>query len=502
MLSSKNILSPSNGRPITVPSQDMILGLHYITKVRCNVKGEGIVFSSVQEVITAFQCEKIALHARIKVRLASGDIVDTTTGRVVFFEALPKGSELSWINKILQKKDLGKLIEKIYYQFGAEETVICLDKIKKLGFYYSTVSGLSFGMADLVSPDNREKLIGVAEKEVKRVEKLYRDGIITNGERLNKVVGTWFNATSEIANSMLDTFKALDKAAYENKDNAMVPFNPIYIFFDSGARGTTAQIKQLVGMRGLMSTPSGEVMETPVKSNFKDGLSVFEYFISTHGARKGQADTALKTANSGYLTRRLVDVAQDVVVTINDCQTIGYIEIKDLKEAGDVIYPLHLRVYGRVVAEDVKDMVTGEVFVKQGQVVTRQMVLSLEKAALSRILVRSVLTCQAKRGVCVQCCGYDLSKGEMVDVGVTVGTIAAQSIGEPGTQLTMRTFHIGGTASGGSAQTSFISKHEGTIKLNDVRTVKNRDGEDIVVSRKAILLIVSDDGRELQEHSL
>jgi DNA-directed RNA polymerase subunit beta' len=502
MLSSKNILSASNGRPITVPSQDMILGLHYITKVRCNLKGEGTVFSSIKEVITAFQCEKIALHARIKVRLASGDIIDTTTGRVIFFEALPEGSKFEWINKILQKKDLGKLIETIYYQFGPEETVICLDKIKKLGFYYSTVSGLSFGMADLVSPDNREKLIGVAEKEVKRVEKLYRDGIITNGERLNKVVGTWFHATSEIANSMLNTFKALDKAAYENKDNAMVPFNPIYIFFDSGARGTTAQIKQLVGMRGLMSTPSGEVMETPVKSNFKDGLSVFEYFISTHGARKGQADTALKTANSGYLTRRLVDVAQDVVVTVQDCQTLGYIEIKDLTEAGDIIYPLHLRVYGRVVAEDVKDMVTGEVLVKQGEVVTRQMVPTLEKAALSRILVRSVLTCQAKRGVCIQCCGYDLSKGEMVDVGVTVGIIAAQSIGEPGTQLTMRTFHIGGTASGGSTQTSFISKHEGTIKLRDVRTVKNRDGEDVVISRKAVLLIISDDGRELQEHSL
>lgn len=502
MLSSRNILSASNGRPITVPSQDMILGLHYITKVRCNLKGEGIVFSSVKEVITAFQCKKIALHAKIKVRLASGEIVDTTTGRVVFFEALPEGSSFEWINKILQKKNLGQLIETIYYQFGPEKTVVCLDKIKKLGFYYSTVSGLSFGITDLISPDNREALITVAEKEVKRFEKLYQNGIITNGERLNKVVGTWFHATSEISNSMLDEFKKRDKAAYENKNNEMVPFNPIYIFFDSGARGTTAQIKQLVGMRGLMSTPSGEIMETPVKSNFKDGLSVFEYFISTHGARKGQADTALKTANSGYLTRRLVDVAQDVVVTVEDCKTIGYIEIKDLKEAGDVIYPLHKRVYGRVVAADVKDMVTGEVLVKQGEAVSREMVLVLEKAALSRILVRSVLTCQAKRGVCVQCSGYDLSRGALVDVGVTVGIIAAQSIGEPGTQLTMRTFHIGGTASGGTAQTSFVAKHEGTIKLKDVETVKDRDGKNVILSRKAILLIMSDDGRELQEHSL
>jgi DNA-directed RNA polymerase subunit beta' len=502
ILSSKNILSASNGRPTTVPSQDMILGLHYMTKVRCNVKGEGITFSSVKEVITAFQCEQISLHARIKVRLATGTITDTTVGRVILFEALPEGSDFGWVNKILQKKDLGKLIETIYYTFGPEKTVICLDKIKKLGFFYSTVSGISLSITDLLSPPGKDAAIAKAEKEVARIEKLYRDGVITNGERHNKVIRTWFRTTADISNEMSKLFKASDQESYENKSGEQKPFNPVYMFLDSGARGTNDQIKQLVGMRGLMSKPNGDVMETPVKTNFKDGLSVFEYFISTHGARKGQADTALKTANSGYLTRRLVDVAQDVVVTIQDCKTLGYISVKDLKEGGETICPLASRVYGRFVAADVKDFVTGNIIVKQGEVITREMVSVLGDAAVSEIFVRSVLTCQAKRGVCVKCYGYDLSKGEIVDVGVTVGIIAAQSIGEPGTQLTMRTFHIGGTASGSVAQPIFTSRHIGTVKLKDVRTVKNRDGIEIVLGRKGQLLIVSEDGRELQEHTI
>ncbi len=500
ILSSKNVLSASNGRPITVPSQDMILGLHYLTKVRWNSKGEGIVFASIQEVISAFQCGSVTLHARVKVRLATGVIVDTTVGRVILYEGLPEGSEFGWVNKILQKKDLGKLIETIYYQFGAEKTVICLDKIKKLGFYYSTVSGISLSIANLVSPEGKDLIIQDAEKEVARIEKLYRDGVITNGERYNKVISTWHRATADISASMIREFKAQDVRAFENKDGKLEPFNPVFIFLDSGARGTNDQIKQLVGMRGLMSKPSGDLMETPVKTNFKDGLSVYEYFISTHGARKGQADTALKTANSGYLTRRLVDVSQDVVATINDCKTMGYISIRDLKEAGDTIYALHSRVYGRVVAADITDVVTGEILVKQGDVVTREAMEKISNAAVSEVLVRSVMTCQAKRGTCVQCYGYDLSKGEMVDAGVTVGIIAAQSIGEPGTQLTMRTFHIGGIAIGGATASSFVAKHEGTIQLHSIRTVKNREGVDVVFSRKGKLLILSLDGREVQEH--
>lgn len=502
ILSSKNILSPSNGRPVTVPSQDMILGLHYMTKVRCNAKGQGIVFASVKEVVSAFQCGKVALHAKVKVRLGLQAITDTTVGRVILFEALPEGSDFGWVNKILQKKDLGKLIETIYYTFGAEKTVICLDKIKKLGFYYSTVSGISFGIGDLISPENKDTVIKKAEKEVARIEKLYRDGVITNGERYNKVIRTWHHATAEISAAMGKQFKAQDQLCFENVSSENKPFNPVFLFLDSGARGTNDQIKQLVGMRGLMSKPNGDIMETPVKTNFRDGLSVFEYFISTHGARKGQADTALKTANSGYLTRRLVDVAQDVVVSVYDCKTLGYITVKDLKEGGETIHPVSARIYGRFVAQDVKDPVTGELFVKQGDVVTREIMEQISESAVSKVLVRSVLTCQAKRGICVKCYGYDLSKGEIVDVGVTAGIIAAQSIGEPGTQLTMRTFHIGGTASTTVAQSSFTARHEGKILLKHVRTLKNSDGIDIVFGRKGQLVIASQDGREVQEHSI
>ena len=502
ILSSQNILSSSNGRPVTVPSQDMILGLHYMTKVRNNTKGEGITFASMDEVVTAFECERVALHARIKVRLDDGSVIDSTVGRVVLYKALPLGSDFDWVNKILKKRDLGQLIEKIYYTFGSDATVTCLDKIKKLGFYYSTMSGISLSIGDLISPENKDELIQKAEKEVTRIEKLYREGIITNGERYNKIISTWTHATAHIAKSMLKVFEEQDVRAYENKDKACNPFNPVFIFLDSGARGTNDQIKQLVGMRGLMARPSGDLMETPVKTNFKDGLSVYEYFISTHGARKGQADTALKTANSGYLTRRLVDVAQDVVITMNDCKTLGALSIKDLKEGGDVIYPIHSRAYGRFVAADVKDLITGEILVKQGEVVTRELAQKISESAVSDIVVRSVLTCQAKRGVCVKCYGYDLSKGKTVDIGVTVGIIAAQSIGEPGTQLTMRTFHIGGIAIGGISQSGFVAKHAGAIKLRDVKTIKNRDNIDVVLSRKGKLFITTKDGREVQEHDL
>ncbi len=498
ILSTHNILSPSNGNPVTVPSQDMILGLHYMTKVRCNIQGEGITFSNINEVITAFQCGTAALHARIKVRLESGVIVATTVGRVILYEALPVGSDFDWVNKVLQKNDLKKMIEVIYYKFGAAETIISLDKIKKLGFFYSTQSGASCGMMDLVNPPAKEAIIRTAEKEVVKTEKLYRDGVITNGERKNKVISTWFHATSEIANEMLKGFESQDKEAYLNEKSDNVSFNSVYMFLASGAKGSKEQIKQLVGMRGLMSTPSGDIIETPVKTNFTQGLSVFEYFISTHGARKGQADTALRTANSGYLTRRLVDVAHDLVITVVDCKTLGYIMVSDLKEAGDIVSPLSIRSYGRVVATDVRDMVTGEILVKQGEVISRQLMDKISKSAVSEIAIRSVLVCQAKRGICQKCYGYDLSRGAIADIGVPVGIIAAQSIGEPGTQLTMRTFHIGGTASGEATQSFFEAKAEGTIELRGVRTITNKNGLEVVFSRKGEVIIRSDDGRELQ----
>lgn len=502
VLSTNNILSPANGRPVTVPSQDMVLGLYYMTKAREKSLGEGITFANLDEVITALQCGQVVLHAQINVRLPQGEIVQTTVGRVVLYQGLPKGADFHWVNKVMKKNDLVKLLEKVYYRAGREETVECLDRIKKLGFYHSTVGGISFSLRDLIIPPKKDAIIKRAEKEVENVEKLYMDGVITNGERYNKVLSIWYNATADVATDMSKELEQQDQKAFANEDGKFSPFNPIFMMLDSGSRGSKDQIKQLVGMRGMMSRPTGEIMETPVKTNFKDGLSVFEYFISTHGARKGQSDTALKTANSGYLTRRLVDVAQDVVLTIDDCKSLGFVEIEDLKESGDIIYPLATRVFGRVLASDVKDPVSGELLFKQGQVIGRDEVAKLADSAVSKLMVRSVLTCQAKRGICVACYGYDLSKGELGDAGSTVGIIAAQSIGEPGTQLTMKTFHIGGTASGFAEQSSFSAKQNGTIELRGARIVKNRQGQLVIISRKTKLLIVTKDGRELQRYDV
>ena len=501
ILSTNNILSPANGRPVTVPSQDMVLGLHFMTKGRMGAKGEGIIFACTKELIQAFQTGQVALQAQIKLRLDK-TIFDTTVGRVLLFDALPEETPFNWVNKIMKSSDLGKLIEKIYYHFGDKKTVEALDKIKKLGFHNATISGISLSMEDLLIPRKKDKIISIADEEVIKVEQMYMDGIITNGERYNKIISIWGHATADVAAQMLHDLEEQDEISYTNKDKAFKPFNPVFMMLVSGARGSKDQIKQLVGMRGMMAKPTGEIMETPVRTNFKDGLSVFEYFISTHGARKGQADTALKTANSGYLTRRLVDVAQDVVITMHDCKTLGYIVLDALKESGDVIYPLARRVFGRVLAADVKDPVTGKLLFKQGQIIGRDDLATIEDSAVSKISVRSVLTCLAKRGICVLCYGYDLSKGELVYIGTTVGTIAAQSIGEPGTQLTMRTFHIGGTASGLAAQPYFVAKHDGIIELRNVRTVKNRAGQNIVLSRKARLLITTKDGRELQKHTI
>ena len=501
VLATKNVISPANGRPITVPTKDMVLGLHYITKIRKNSKGEGIVFSSLEEVLSAFHHDVVSMQAQIKVRL-NGKIVETSVGRIILFDALPEGSKIHWVNKVMKKSDLAKLVELVYYKFGQAVTVKCLDRIKKLGFYYSTIGGISFSMTDLLVPPQKDDIVYSAEKKVKKIEQLYMDGVITNGERYNKVIGTWAYATSDVASAMLKDLEEQDNEAFINEDKAFKPFNPIFMMLDSGARGTKDQMKQLVGMRGMMAKPTGEIMETPVKTNFKDGLEVFEYFISTHGARKGQADTALKTANSGYLTRRLVDVAQDTIITMHDCRTLGYIEIQALKESGDVLYELSERVYGRVLAADAKDPVTGEVILKQGEIVGRESVKRISNSAINKLYVRSVLTCQAKRGVCSMCYGYDLARSGVVDVGATVGVIAAQSIGEPGTQLTMRTFHIGGTASGITEQPYYVTKREGIAQWRGVRTLKNKDGKEVVFSRKAKIVIASKDGRELQEHDV
>ncbi len=500
ILSTKNILSPANGRPIMIPSQDMILGLHYLTKVRYNVLGEGLTFASSTEVVAAYEHGRSSLHARIKVRMG-GKLVETTVGRVILYVALPEGSDFEWVNKILTTSDLSKLVERVYYRFGNDATVICLDNIKKLGFRHSTAAGISFSMKDMITPDKKEGIIKKAEKEVQKIEQMYLDGIITNGERYNKIVSTWTRATIDVAQNMTANLSEQDSKNYLNEDKTSKPFNSIFLMLESGAKGSRDQIKQLVGMRGLMARPSGDIMETPVKSNFKDGLSVFEYFISTHGARKGQADTALKTANAGYLTRKLIDVAQDVVVTMADCKTLGYIMLEDLQEGGDIIYPLPNRAFSRIVAEDVKDEISGQLIFKQGHIVRRDDIEKITNAVVSKIPVRSVLTCQAKRGVCAACYGLDMSKNELVEIGSTVGIIAAQSIGEPGTQLTMRTFHIGGTASL-SEQSSFVAKVAGKIVFTSLYAQKNKEGQYVVMNRSSKMAIVSPDGKELQRHDL
>ena len=500
VLSTKNILSAANGRPVAVPTQDMVLGLHYITKVRLKEKGEGIVFANTAEVVSAYQMGQANLHARIKLRLSS-ELIETTVGRVILFEALPQGSEFSWVNKVMTKSDLMKLVERVYSHFDGDATVRCLDRIKKLGFVHSTMGGISFAINNLIVPEKKDVIIAKAEKDVKKIEQLYMDGVITNGERYNKVLSLWSNATAEVAQQVSKELERSDTESYFNKDGTFQPFNSIFMMLESGARSTNEQIRQLVGMRGLMAKPTGEIMETPVKTNFRQGLSVFEYFISTHGARKGQADTALKTANSGYLTRRLVDVAQDVVVSMQDCKTLGFVEIEDLKEGGDVLYSLGARVFGRIIAQDLKDPVSGEIILRQGDPVMRDDLDRINESAVSKISIRSTLVCQAKRGVCAGCYGIDLSRRELVDAGATVGIIAAQSIGEPGTQLTMRTFHIGGIASV-AEQSSFVAKYEGVAQIRDGNTVTNREGQTIVLSRKAKLRVLSFDERELQRYDL
>lgn len=498
VLSTRSLLSPSNGNPIALPSQEMIIGLYYMTKMRRFAKGEGSVFANEKEVIAAYNNEAVTLHTIIKLRLKTGEIVDTTVGRALLYDILPEGADFTLINKLLRKSDIAKLVEYVYFKFGAERTVQFLEKIKEYGFKNATMGGISFPIEGLIEPKNKISALAEAEKKVEKIEKLFKSGAITNGERENKVVSMWHHTAASIARDMYQQFEEYDHQAYENSDKSFKWFNPIFMSIDSGARGTKEQIKQLVAMRGLMSKPSGEVIETPVKSNFKHGLNVFEYFISTHGARKGQADTALKTANSGYLTRRLVDVAQDVVVSIDDCGTLGYIELEDLKESGKIIYPLIRRLYGRILVSDLKDGLTGEVLLKRGQLMTRVEVAAINNAYITKASVRSVLTCQSKRGVCAQCYGMDLATGAVIELGTAVGVIAAQSIGEPGTQLTMRTFHIGGTASL-AEQTSYMAKSAGQAQFNDIRLVTNHEGKDIVVSRKGSIKILSEDGRELQE---
>jgi DNA-directed RNA polymerase subunit beta' len=512
MLASNNILSPAHGDPIAVPTQDMVLGLYYLTKSRPGAKGEGRKFASMEDVLIALEMGEVETLTPITLR-CSGKVLDltkayddqnllqaepieadkldlqTTVGRVVLNDVLP--DEMPFINGLLKKKGLSDLVKYCYLKFGLRTTVQMLDDIKALGYNYATRSGISIGIDDMVVPASKPRLVGDAERQVIEVQQQYQDGAITHGERYNKIIEIWQRVTDDVSKEM---FKVM-----EDDDKSGRRLNPIYIMADSGARGSKQQIRQLSGMRGLMAKPSGEIIETPITANFREGLNVLQYFISTHGARKGLADTALKTADSGYLTRRLCDVAQDVIVSERDCGTSNGIQVEQIMEGQEIIEPLRDRIVGRVALEDQVDF-EGNVIVQANELIDETKAAAIQAAGIERVRIRSVLTCESRRGVCQLCYGRNLATGRMVERGEAVGIISAQSIGEPGTQLTMRTFHVGGTASGQAEQSRQEAKSDGFVKFEEIRTVRNAKGEQIAMNRNGILAILDNKGREKERY--
>ena len=500
LMATNNILSPANGKPIIVPTQDMVLGIYYMTRDRQQVQGEGCIFSSPAEVRVAYDHNEVNLHAIIRVRI-NGELVETTVGRVLLKEILPDEIPFSTINAVMNKKELANLIDYCYRVCGDKKTVILADRLKDLGYKYATQSGLSISIRDMLIPGKKGKMIDDTGREIRDIEKQYKEGLITDGERYNKVIDIWARVTEDVAAEMLQELRVEEIKTRDGSKN-VESFNPIYMMADSGSRGSAQQIRQLAGMRGLMAKPSGEIIETPITANFREGLTVLQYFISTHGARKGLADTALKTANSGYLTRRLVDVAQDCTIAEYDCKTIDGIYMTSLIEGGEIIERIGDRVLGRVSLEDIIDPQTGEVIVHRDHEVDETAADKINDTGIERVKIRSVLTCQTKRGVCVKCYGRDLARGKMVNIGEAIGVIAAQSIGEPGTQLTMRTFHIGGTASGRVQQTALQSLHEGTVSFSRLKYVKNKEGDLVVMNRNAQIAILDESGREREKYSI
>ena len=481
MMSTNNILSPANGKPIINPSQDIVLGIYYLTRARSDIKGEGMTFSDSGEVRRALDADAVRLHAKVRVRI-DGELKDTTVGRVILYDIIPQEIPFDAINKVMNKKELANLIDNCYRSCGAKTAVLLADQLKDLGFKYATASGTSIAIHNMVVPENKKDIVALADKEVLKVQNQYMDGLITDGERYNKVIDIWAQATEKIAAEMLSGIGEEENDAATGSKRPGESLNPIYMMADSGARGSAVQIRQLAGMRGLMAKPSGEIIETPITANFREGLTVLQYFISTHGARKGLADTALKTANSGYLTRRLVDVAQDCIISENDCNTIDGIYVSALMEGGEIIEAAGERVLGRVALEEIKDPFTGEIIVHANEAIDEALAEKIDKSGVERINIRSVLTCKSKQGVCAMCYGRDLAHGHLVNIGEAVGIIAAQSIGEPGTQLTMRTFHIGGTAKF-EEHSTLEARHDGTVKYVHLNTVKGH-GKDIVVMNR------------------
>ncbi|HCZ11253.1 MAG TPA: DNA-directed RNA polymerase subunit beta' [Nitrospiraceae bacterium] len=502
MLSVNNLLSPANGKPIIVPTQDMVLGIYYLTKHKKGSRGEGKVFADIEDVRVAYDSGVVEEHSGIKVRI-NGEFVETIVGRVLLSETLPKGVPFSMINKELTKKELGKLIEHIHKTMGKRQTVVFLNNLERIGFGYATKSGISICIDDMHVPIKKPELIREAEQEVMEVQRQYADGLITQGERYNKVIDIWANVTERVADEMMKELGAEDGKPLSEEDmQERRSFNNIFMMADSGARGSTAQIRQLAGMRGLMAKPSGEIIETPITANFREGLTPLQYFISTHGARKGLADTALKTANAGYLTRRLVDVAQDVILYEIDCGTKEGIVVTALIEGGEIIQPLEDRMFGRTLAETLKDPVTNEIIAVRNHEVDDDMARKIADAGIDRVKIRSVLTCTAKVGICAKCYGRDLARGESIEIGEAVGIVAAQSIGEPGTQLTMRTFHIGGAATKIIEQATLEAKNSGHVKFIDLNAVKSKEGVLIVLNRNALIAIVDKSGREKEKYNL
>jgi len=514
MLSTQNLLSPASGQPVAVPTQDMVLGVYYLTRPKPGTRGEGRTFGSVDEVLMAWDAGEVETQTPIRLRY-SGQLVDmttaydeqalvhaepieaknhmlnTTVGRVILYDNMPEG--MPFINGLLKKKGLGQLVSYTYLRYGPEMTVTMLDHIKDLGFLYATRAGITISIDDLIVPPGKRDFVENAQNEVVKVDQQYRDGAITNGERYNKVIAIWSDVTEKISDMMFTEMERAEKASHG--------FNPILLMADSGARGSKQQIRQLAGMRGLMAKPSGEIIETPITANFREGLNVLQYFISTHGARKGLADTALKTADSGYLTRRLVDVAQDVIISQADCGTVDGIFVGSIVESGEIIEPLRDRIVGRVSLEKIKDY-EGKVIVEINQEITEDLASAIQSAGIERVKIRSVLTCESRRGACVRCYGRNLATGKLVEIGEAVGVIAAQSIGEPGTQLTMRTFHIGGTASRVAEQTSLEAKNTGTIKFLALQTVRNQEGFLVAMNRNGVLVILDDKGREKERYTI
>ena len=514
MMATNNILSPANGEPVIVPSQDVVLGLYYMTRELINAKGEGSKFANLAELKRAFDTRDVSLHAKVTVRLEETDVslpeaeqnrtirVETTVGRAILFGIVPKGLPFSVVDREMTKKALGALINVSYRALGLKDTVIFADQLMYLGFTHATMSGASVGIDDMAIPAEKAEILAVAEAEVEEIATQYASGLLTDGERYNKIIDIWSRTNDQVANAMMEglgTDTVIDAEGNEVKQTSM---NSIYMMADSGARGSAAQIRQLAGMRGLMAKPDGSIIETPITANFREGLDVLQYFISTHGARKGLADTALKTANSGYLTRRLVDVAQDLVVIEDDCDTEDGIMMSPIIEGGDVVEPLGERVLGRVIAVDVMKVDGSDVVLPKGTVIDEDLVTKLEQEGIDEVLVRSAITCKSRYGVCAACYGRDLGRGHLINKGEAVGVIAAQSIGEPGTQLTMRTFHIGGAASRTAADNAVSLKYKGTIRFHNMKSVQHESGKFIAVSRSGELHLIDENGRERERYKV